>query len=101
MSLRNSIQNASRASANSGILTAAGTALAQNNNRISGRIQNLGTNALFVKFGASASTTDFTVVLKAAAGADDGSSPPYEINAYLGLVTVAGTTPRFIASEET
>lgn len=98
--MNSTITNRSRVSNNSGILTAAGTALAANAQRVSGRVQNLGTNPLFVKLGSNASTTDFSVVLPAATGADNGTSYPYDLGGYTGVVTVAGTTPRFIASED-
>lgn len=93
--------NLSSNSANSGILTSAGTGLAANVNRVSGRIQNLGTNPLFVKRGDSASTSDFTVVLAAGTGADDGKGGIHDLGQYTGIVTFAGTSPRCIASEET
>lgn len=89
-------------STNSGILTAAGTALAANEARVSYFIQNLGTNPLFVKEGATASTTDFSYILAGASGADDGTGGSYDSTAsqvYTGILTVAGTAPRFVASE--
>ncbi len=91
-------------SENSGILTAAGTALEANEARVSYFIQNLGTNPIFVKEGSGASTTDFTYILSAGTGADDGTGGSYDSTAsqiYVGILTVAGTTPRFTASERT
>jgi hypothetical protein len=98
--MNSTITNRSRTTTNSAILTEAGTALAANRARVSGRIQNLSANALFVKYGAGASTTSFTVILPAATGADDGTSKPHELGSYTGIVTVAGTTPRCVASED-
>lgn len=99
MGQRANRSNSTRFSQNFGIQTAAGTALANNNARVMGRIQNLGTNPLFVKFGLSASTTDFTFICQANTVADNGTSLPREFY-YNGDVSVAGTTPRFIASED-
>ena len=84
-----------------GILTSAGTALNANNNRRTVIIQNLGTNPLFVKFGESASSTDFDVVLKGGTASDDGLGGvlSYDTLSYTGIITVAGTSPRFTATE--
>lgn len=84
------------------IQTSAGTALAANNQRSAFIIQNLGTNPLFVKLGTGASTTDFHFILKAGTGADDGLGGIHEENTgviYTGIITVAGTTPRFMVNE--
>ncbi len=84
------------------IATSAGTALAANEKRIGWIIQNLDTDPLFVKFGASASATVFNMVLKGGTGADDGTGGSYEQMSGLiwtGIITVAGTTPRFVATE--
>ena len=89
-------------STNTGILTAAGTALAASESRQNYSIQNLDTDPLFVKEGASASVTDFTYVLSGGTAPDDGTGGSYESQAgqvYSGIVTVAGTTPRFVAAE--
>lgn len=86
------------------ILTSAGTALAADPARISYKINNLGTNPLFVKEGASASTTDFDYILAAGTGADNGTGASYDSPAdqvYTGIITVAGTTPRFSAMYRT
>lgn len=85
----------------SGILTSAGTALASNDNRRTVIVQNLGTNPLFVKFGNSASTSDFDVVLKGGTGADDGLGGvlSFDVLSYTGIITVAGTSPRFTATD--
>lgn len=88
-------------STNTAILTSAGTALAANEARRSYMIQNLDTDPLFVKEGAGASTTDFSYILAGGTGADNGTGAKYESgeNVYTGIVTVAGTTPRFVAVE--
>lgn len=93
---------------NGGIASAA-TALAANDvggtpgtGRGAFMIQNLGQNALFVKLGAGASTTDFNVVLKAGTANDDGSGGTFAMEngtVYTGIVTIAGTAPRYIATE--
>ena len=84
------------------ILTSAGTALADNKARVMWSIQNLGTNPLFVLRGGGASTTVFHTILKGGTGADDGLGAVVSEAAgacYTGIITVAGTTPRFIVTE--
>lgn len=91
-----------RKSINSAILTSAGTGLAANPARTSYFVQNLGTNPLFVKEGTGASTTDFTFILAAGTGADNGTGGSKESisgQVYTGAVTFAGTTPRCIFTE--
>lgn len=85
-------------------IASAATALAANSQRGSFIIQNLGTNALFVRLGDSASTTVFTVVLKGSTGNDDGSGGTLAMEGatmYTGIITVAGTSPRYVATELT
>lgn len=86
----------------SGIASAA-TAIAANTvARGAWSIQNLGTNALFVKLGTGASTSDFNFVLKAGTGTDDGTggSVSQEMGTvYTGIITIAGTSPRYVATE--
>lgn len=84
------------------ILTSAGTAIAANSARIAWSIQNLGTNPLFVLRGTGASTTVFHTVLKAGSGTDDGTGGSISEEAgtiYNGIITVAGTSPRFVITE--
>lgn len=78
------------------------TALAANQARGAWSIQNLGTNALFVLMGTGASTSVFHWVLKAGAGNDDGSGGSIAQEAgtvYTGIITVAGSSPRYVAAE--
>lgn len=78
------------------------TALAKNPNRTAWSIQNLGTNALFVLLGSGASTSVFHVVLKAAAGNDDGSGGYVAMESgtiYTGIITIAGSSPRYTVME--
>ncbi len=84
------------------ILTAAGTAIAPNPARVAWSIQNLGTNPLFVLRGSGASTTVFHTVLKASSVTDDGtggSISEEDGTIYNGILTVAGTSPRFVITE--
>lgn len=86
------------------ILTAAGTALAANSQRGAWMIQNLGTNALFVKYGTGASSSVFNVVLRGGTGNDDGSGGSLAQEqgvVWVGEVTVAGTSPRYVVTELT
>jgi len=89
---------------NTEILTVAGTALAQNSVRCGYKINNLGQNTLFVKEGAGASATNFDHILAGGTADDNGTGAVYEspsTKVYTGIITVAGTTPRFNASEST
>ena len=84
------------------ILTAGGTALAANPARGGWMIQNLGTNPLFLLLGTGASTSVFHVILRGGTGADDGQGASYAQFSgvvYTGIVTVAGTSPRFVVTE--
>jgi hypothetical protein len=62
-----------------------------------GFIQNLGTNPLFVKLATTATSSSFSYILKAAASSDDGTGGISTIKDHIGVVSVAGTSPRFIA----
>lgn len=80
------------------------TALAANKARGAWMIQNLGTNALFVRLGSGATTSVFHVVLKAGSGNDDGTGGSYAQESgvvYQGVVTIAGTNPRYVVTELT
>jgi len=80
------------------------TALAANSQRGAFMIQNLGTNALFVRYGTGASTTLFHVVLKAATGSDDGTGGSIAMEGatmWTGIISIAGTSPRYVATELT
>jgi len=93
---------AQKGTANTPAIKSAATALASNEARGAWMIQNLGTNALFVRLGSAASTTVFHVVLKAGSGNDDGGGGSYGESSgivYTGIVTIAGTTPRYTVME--
>jgi hypothetical protein len=64
-----------------------------------GFIQNLDDAALAVKLGASASTTDFNLILQAGSAADDGKGGFIYITDYTGVVSVCAMsgTARYIA----
>jgi hypothetical protein len=88
--------------ANTPSIQSSATALAANKARGAWMIQNLGTNPLFVRMGAGASTTVFHVVLKASTGNDDGTGGTIAQEmgtVYTGEITVAGTSPRYVATE--
>lgn len=93
-----------RKTVHSGIKTSAATVLAANPARCSYKINNLSTNALFVKEGESASTTDFTYILAGGTGADNGTGASYDSpngQVYTGPISVAGTSPRCNVIERT
>lgn len=83
-------------------IASAATALAANNERIAWNIQNSGTNPLFVLLGSGATSSVWHVVLKAGVGNDDGSGGTFGQNSgavYTGIITIAGTSPRYVATE--
>lgn len=83
-------------------IASAATALAANTARIGWQIQNLGQNALFVRLGAGATTSIFHSVLKAGTANDDGSGGSFSQmtgTVYTGIVTIAGTSPRYVVTE--
>lgn len=87
---------------NTPTIASAATALAANPARGAWQIQNLGTNPLFVLLGTGASTTVFHAVLKAGTGNDDGLGGSIAQNTgvvYAGIITIAGTNPRYTALE--
>jgi len=90
--------------ANTPEIASATTALAANEARCSWSIQNLGQNPLFVRRGSGASTTVFHHVLKAATANDDGTGGSVSEEAgvvYDGIITIAGTSPRYVVTEMT
>jgi hypothetical protein len=64
------------------------------------QIQNLDDAALHVKYGASCSTTDFTFIIPACTAANDGTVPPYIVDNWIGVVSVAAATgtARYLAT---
>lgn len=89
--------------ANTPSVASAATALAANSARGGWGIQNVGTNALFVRLGSGASDTVFHKVLKGGTGAKDGLGASWDFDAggtmYTGEITVAGTTPSYVVWE--
>lgn len=96
-----SIEYSSKPVYRSGIVTAAGNLMPNfNGSRRTMIVQNLGTNPLYVKFGDSASTTDFDVILKGGASNDDGAGGVFleDTLSYQGIVSIAGTSPRCVGT---
>ena len=60
-------------------------------------IQNLDTDALFVRRGTGATSSLFNYVLQAAGVADDGTGGAIIIDDFVGVVSFAGTSPRYNA----
>lgn len=84
------------------IVTSAGTALAVNRNRTAWSIQNTGQNPLYVLLGSGATSSVFHFALKGGTGNEDGTggSVSQEFGTvYTGIITVAGTNPRFVVTE--
>ncbi len=77
------------------------TVLAANPARLYWQIQNLGTNPLYVRMGAGASTSVFHMVLKGGSGNDDGLGASYASQevVYTGIISIAGTSPRYTVTE--
>lgn len=78
------------------------TAIALNTNRSAWSIQNLGTNTLYVRLGSGATTEIFHFALKAGSVNDDGtggSVSQSDVVVYNGIITIAGTSPRYTVME--
>ena len=78
------------------------TALVANATRTQWSIQNLGQNPLFVRLGSGASSSVFHVVLKGSTANDDGSGGVVSQDTgavYCGIITIAGTSPRYAVLE--
>lgn len=87
---------------NTPAIIATATAIPANTARIAWMVQNLGQNPLFVLLGSGATTSVFHVVLKAGTANDDGTggSIAQEDGAvYNGIITIAGTSPRYTTLE--
>jgi len=87
---------------NTPAIASATTALVANTGRTGFLIQNLGTNPLFVRFGAGASSTVFNVVLAGGTVNDNGTGGLFaqtEGIVYTGVITIAGTGPRYTITE--
>lgn len=90
--------------ANTPELLATATAIAANSARAGWMIQNCGQNALFLRFGSGASSTVFHAVLKGGTANDDGlgaSISQMDGVVFTGLISVAGTSPRYVVTELT
>ena len=88
--------------ANVPVIGTAATALAANTSRKGWMIQNVGQNPLFVLLATGASTSVFHVVLKGGTGDSDGLGGSFsnlEGVVYTGIVTVAGTSPKYVVLE--
>lgn len=83
-------------------IQSAATALAANTARTGWSIVNCGTNVLYVLLGSGATTSIFHVPLKAGTGNDDGTGGSVGQEqgvVYTGIITVAGTSPRYTVTE--
>ena len=88
--------------ANTPAILSDATALAENTARGYWHIQNLGTNPLFSRLGSGASTSVFHFVLKGGTGNDDGLGGSVSADnglVYTGIITIAGTSPRYTVLE--
>lgn len=93
-----------KSTANTPAIGADATAIAANGNRSSWFIQNLGTNTLYVRLGADATTSVFHYALKAGSVNDDGTGGSVGESSgvvYTGIITIAGVSPRYTMKETT
>jgi len=78
------------------------TVLAVNSSRAGFVIQNQGTNPLYVRFGAGATTSVYHVILKGSTAVSDGSGGIFTVLdnvCYTGIITSAGTAPSYTVAE--
>lgn len=101
--MRQSVSQTSQVNSSSGGPIATATALASFPDRMGYSIQNQATAALFVKFGVSASTSNYDLVLKGCTGAADGSGGAIFVSGpatYTGIITVAASgTPSYSSTD--
>lgn len=93
---------APKQTANTPAIQTDATALAKNTARGRWYIQNVGQNPIFVRLGSGASTTLFHYVLKGGTADSDGlgaSVGQENGTIYTGIITIAGTTPKYVATE--
>lgn len=81
------------------IRTVAGDVLSANGVRRAWAVQNLGTNTLYVRLGAGASATLFHIALQPGSANDDGKGGYFSDEAWQGVVSIAGTSPRYCVTE--
>lgn len=84
---------------NSTISGSNGTVLAANENRLELFVQNLATDALYVKYGENANNTSFNFVLAGNTTPNAGNGGSRSDQAYTGIVSVSGSTPSYICWE--
>ncbi len=83
------------------IATTGGDALTANTSRKRLSIQNVGTNPLFVRFGTGASATVFHIILKGGTADSDGLGGILTDDSWTGVVSVFGTSPKYVVTEWT
>lgn len=81
------------------IVTSTGDAIAANAARKSWSVQNVGTNPLFVRMGTGASASVFHFIVKGGTADSDGGGGLLSDEVYIGVVSVFGTSPKFVVSE--
>lgn len=81
------------------ITTAGDDKLAANSSRKSWSVQNVGTNTIYVRMGNGATSSVFHFALAPGAANDDGRGGIVTDDVYTGVISVAGTSPRFVISE--
>ena len=81
------------------IQTSSGDMISSNTSRKAWGVQNLGTNPIFVRMGTGASSTLFHFCLKGGTANDDGQGSSIQDDMFTGVVSVSGTSPRFVVYE--
>jgi hypothetical protein len=101
MADRNSIL-CQKSTANTPSILTDTTGIPENAARAGWSIQNVGTNPLFVRLGAGASSTVYHYVLKGGTGDSDGLGALVAQTTgtvFTGTVSVAGTSPKYVVTE--
>lgn len=86
-------------SANTPAISNSSTAALANGSRKSITVTNCGTNILYVLYGNGASGSVYHVALKGCATNDDATGGTVYNDEYTGIVTIAGTSPRYTILE--
>lgn len=100
-SISNGIENKVSSVNTPSILTDT-TGIPANSSRKGWMIQNVGTNPVFIRFGGTASGSVFHLILKGGSADNDGLGASYgqsEGVIFTGLVSVYGTTPKYVVTE--
>lgn len=89
------LPKASSANTVSAVATATGDIISSNSSRKGWGIQNCGTNPIFIYMKTGASSTVFHKILPGGVSDSDGRGGSFDDTVYTGVVSLAGTSPKY------